>query len=899
MPKIYSKLKKAIILVMPYFFVKKHKDKQQAALKEKQHEEALRKTAINKAIEQKKKEKAKILKAEQEKLIVFNNRVNSNPNKEWGKYYAKHSLLEPIENNWILWESHAGSGMVCNPYAIFKAFLNRPDFNNYIHYWVIKNESEIELLKEEYKEYDNIYFIKPNSYGYAYFLAKCKYLINNTSFPACFSKRKDQIFLNTWHSITVKSLGFDIPDGKLQVRNMLRNFLASDYILSPNEFMRDIYDNSFRLRNIYKGKYIEEGYPRNDLVFNTERQYIIDKLCKRGTNIDPNKKIILYAPTWSGNSVNEPDMNLNKYNELNEYLKTKINTDEYQILIKPHQFVYRNLSQEEINSGKYISYSIDANELLSITDILITDYSSIYFDYTVADKPILFYIPNYEDYTKQRGIYFKLDELPGPCSFELESLAENINNIDKITEEYAPIRHKTMEWANKYDDGNVASRILNIIFSNIDGSYNIINAKNENKKSILFYIGGLNTNGMTTAAVNLFKRIDYDKYDISLFTLTKDEQAIKNILSLDDRIRVFMRCGAPVHTKTMSKIYKSSLANAFLTDQKQSDKLSFIFKREYSRCFGDTMFDYYIDFSGYGALFPLITLFGDENHSKKHYIWQHSNMLLDMTNTEKRKLSKNAITLEGLGSIYQRSDKIVSVSKPIFEINRKNISTPETVERFTYVTNLLDNDQIQASLLTEQPLEIANHITVLKEKYKNGIMETMLYPFKQSKTAIKFVTVGRCMPEKNHANIIKAIKMLADNSIDAYLYIIGDGHLRDELEQLAENLNITNRIIITGMLENPFALLKKCDCFVFPSFYEAHPMAVLEARAAKLPIIISNYDAVKSVCIENKQFILKGTEAEDIYEGMCAFINGKIPNDYKFDIEEYNKKALSEFEALF
>ena len=158
--------------------------------------------------------------------------------------------------------------------------------------------------------------------------------------------------------------------------------------------------------------------------------------------------------------------------------------------------------------------------------------------------------------------------------------------------------------------------------------------------------------------------------------------------------------------------------------------------------------------------------------------------------------------------------------------------------------------------------------------------------------------MGRCMPEKNQSNIIKALKRLNDEGINAALYIIGDGPLKASLENEAANLGISDKIIITEVMQNPFVLLKLCDCFIFPSYYEAQGLSVLEARMVGLPIIVSNFKAVKSVLIGDKQFLLKGFEAKDIYQGMKAYIDGKIPTDYVFDVDAYNQKGIDEFAKL-
>jgi len=246
---------------------------------------------------------------------------------------------------------------------------------------------------------------------------------------------------------------------------------------------------------------------------------------------------------------------------------------------------------------------------------------------------------------------------------------------------------------------------------------------------------------------------------------------------------------------------------------------------------------------------------------------------------------------------YEKFDKIVSATKIVSEINRKNLATKKTYDKFTFVTNLLDKKRFE-SLKEDTSCYIENEtFYIANVKKENGLKNITSFPFR--KDTIKFVTMGRCMPEKNQANIIASLKRLNDEGINASLYIIGEGLLHEELEAQAKNLDITDKVIITGVMQNPFALLKECDCFVFPSLYEAQGLSVLEARLVGLPIIVSNYKAVSSVLIDDKQFITKDFDADSIYEGMKAFIDGKIPSDYTFNIETYNKNAIKEFENLF
>ena len=98
--------------------------------------------------------------------------------------------------------------------------------------------------------------------------------MNNVTFPAYFTKKEGQIYVNTWHGIPLKHLGYDMPNGNVEVSNTVRNFLHTDYLISASPFLTEVYKYAYKMDNIYNGKIIEEGYPRLDILFRFSREDI-------------------------------------------------------------------------------------------------------------------------------------------------------------------------------------------------------------------------------------------------------------------------------------------------------------------------------------------------------------------------------------------------------------------------------------------------------------------------------------------------------------------------------------------------------------------------------------------------------------------------------------------------
>src|SRR5699024_11289886 len=134
------------------------------------------------------------------------------------------------------------------------------------------------------------------SQDYAKYLATAKYLINNTSFPFYFHKRREQIYANVWHGTPLKTMGMDIKQrGFADHKNIQRNFLFTDYLVSPNRYTYEKLLKSHDIETLFNGQVLDTGYPRVDLMYKADK----DKL-RQQLGVFTAKKIVLYAPTWRG-----------------------------------------------------------------------------------------------------------------------------------------------------------------------------------------------------------------------------------------------------------------------------------------------------------------------------------------------------------------------------------------------------------------------------------------------------------------------------------------------------------------------------------------------------------------------------------------------------------------------
>src|SRR5699024_3309512 len=224
---------------------------------------------------------------------------------------------------------------------------------------------------------------------YYKYLSSAGFLFNDTAFPQFFVRKPEQKYLNTWHGTPWKTLGYDVKTARMDFTNAARNFLQASHLLVPNQYTFDHQVVPYQVSTIYPGELAVTGYPRIDLTFKTMHNA---KPLKEELGITDDQKVVLYAPTWRGSikfrefDKEQLEQDLEKLSRMNAH-----------VLFRGHHVVEKLLQDIDIPNVTIVPNRIDTNELLGVTDILITDYSSIFFDFLVTDCPILHYVYDYEE----------------------------------------------------------------------------------------------------------------------------------------------------------------------------------------------------------------------------------------------------------------------------------------------------------------------------------------------------------------------------------------------------------------------------------------------------------------------------------------------------------------------
>jgi CDP-glycerol glycerophosphotransferase len=290
-------------------------------------------------------------------------------------------------------------------------------------------------------------------------IATSKYLVNNTNFPWYFRKVNGQVYLQTWHGTPLKRLGRDIDNhhlAKSYLETMDREAGFWDYLVSPSPFCTEIFPGAFN----YRGEIIETGYPRNDRLSKTasdERQRIREKI---GIS-DPNQTVLMYAPTWRDYNRSATG-NWQSVNFMNQNVKL---TDGFTMIYRGHTNTHTAHKTEVAGAAIDVTMYPDVTELYIAADVMITDYSSIMFDYTVTGKPILFLAPDLERYRAERGFYFDFeDTAPGPILNTEPEVLQALGRIDQVSKLYEKRYRAWQKKFNGLEDGKSAARVVDQVW---------------------------------------------------------------------------------------------------------------------------------------------------------------------------------------------------------------------------------------------------------------------------------------------------------------------------------------------------------------------------------------------------------------------------------------------------
>lgn len=583
-----------------------------------------------------------------------------------------------VENNKILIESLHGKDVSGHLFALASK-LN--SFTNYSVFVVAKDTVRAENLLNNYN-LKNIKVVKHMSYEYGLYLATSQILINDNTFYPFFSKREGQKYYNLWHGTPLKTLGKDIEGEFLDFGNVTRNFMMSDGLYLPNEYSVEKLLGSLDLDGVLKTNVFVAPSPRNSLLFDKNRSERI----KEDLSLK-NKKIYIYMPTWRGNKKDN-NINFTEENILTS-LEKKLPNDVI-VFYKLHSMVTKNF-QFEGNRVRPVPDMYDIYDFMSAADGLITDYSSIMYDFASQNKKIILFNYDYDEYLSMRGMYENINDYPFYTTDNINKLVDYINKEELV--EYSNFNDKF----SPKDSINGSQEIVEHILFSKD-SENIQQFDNYNMKpNVYMFVGPMWDTGITAALKNLLKNIDTTKRN---YILCFERKAInklgeENLRSLPSSVKIYPIEGIRILTADEKKLHKKYEMEGNSTGF--SDNLTNIQNREIRRVFGNNIPDYYIHYTGFESKYSEYVVFL-KNFGTKTMIYVHTDMFEDYKN--KKNYNKNLVS-----DAWQHADELVLVNEHLkqgFEENffyeLDNISIANNFLGVNRISDLLKEDFIDTFL---------------------------------------------------------------------------------------------------------------------------------------------------------------------------------------------------------
>jgi CDP-glycerol glycerophosphotransferase len=364
----------------------------------------------------------------------------------------------PAKRNLIVFESFLGKQYSDNPKAIYDYMrINHP---NYEMYW------SVDPRYSSIFEGKGLKTIRRFSIPWLLKMARAKYWVSNSRLPLWIPKPSHTTYLQTWHGTPLKRLAADMEEVHMpgtNTRKYKENFLKEssrwDYLISPNRYSSEIFARAFG----FEKEMIESGYPRNDFLHTNNNEEAILKLKER-LNLPLDKKVILYAPTWRDNEFYQKGKY--KFNlKLDLERMRKELGEEYIILLRMHYLIAENLDITSYSGFAYdVSHHTDISELYLISDLLITDYSSVFFDYANLKRPMIFFVYDIENYRDTlRGFYFDFEsKAPGPLVKTTEEVVDQIKNQDNLLNENFTAFYNKFCYLEK---GESSKRVVKKVFN--------------------------------------------------------------------------------------------------------------------------------------------------------------------------------------------------------------------------------------------------------------------------------------------------------------------------------------------------------------------------------------------------------------------------------------------------
>lgn len=357
----------------------------------------------------------------------------------------KCCCILPVKTNRVLFSAYSGKSYSCNPKYICEKLLEKCGDNVEI-IWAFNDPGKFSFNDRRIKT------VKFKSPAYIYYALTSHVFVDNVESWSVLPSRKDQLVINTWHGGgAYKGVGLKRKDtnGETDKNMLAKHSRVGLYLSSSKAFSEMTLRNSFG----YKGYIMECGMPRNDILINPPSGLALKVKARLGVPQDT--KLCIFAPTFRADTGYEAKLD---YEAVLASLEKRFG-GEWKMLYRAHYYVGNSAGASRITD---VSDYPDMQELLLASDVLITDYSSSMWDFSLTGKPAFLYMPDLEEYSgSEREFYTPVSQWPYSYATTPDGLAEIIENYDAAASEEKIKKHH--EALGITESGEAASAVADMI----------------------------------------------------------------------------------------------------------------------------------------------------------------------------------------------------------------------------------------------------------------------------------------------------------------------------------------------------------------------------------------------------------------------------------------------------
>ena len=459
-------------------------------------------------------------------------------------FYAYHYKHSSILKGTILIESFHGQN-ISDSGLLFAKEILRLYPNQYKIYFATQNKSEHQKFIDSQKL--DVELIDVFTFKYSVLLARVEYIFTNVALPPYHIKKEGQTYLQTWHGTPLKTLGKKMKKGAESLYLAQHSFLHADYLTHPNDFTRDIIMNDYNIEKVYTGKVVMAGYPRNEIFMKPERAKAIRE--ELGLT---DKTVYAYMPTWRGAST--VSIHITDYaRETVEILDTldKSLSDSQILYVNFHPILRGAVKLKDYKHIKTFPQNVDSYEFLNSVDCLITDYSSVFFDFSITKKPIILFMYDYEKYIAERGIEIDMDTLPFRKVYSVEDMCETLKTDIALKDDYSDSPY--CDEFLKYDAPDITEKLLKLVFENDPTDLKVDDySYNKNKEFKLISPPVVKT----ASAFESLKRISADDTITVLQKKWFKPEVSDYLYPYNDAFNYIITCGSMPNTYLETALYK-------------------------------------------------------------------------------------------------------------------------------------------------------------------------------------------------------------------------------------------------------------------------------------------------------------------------------------------------------